>query len=146
VIIDSNINIKSPELYIKSKSNVKFGSPKTAIDGNRVSIRFDILNKNHNLTSQEIELTFTPNKIKAYRLYKQPQSSSIFDINSQQLNLGLILLAFLGGIILNFMPCVFPVLSLKFLSLTKFGAKNTQNVKHNFILSAIGILTGFFLI
>ena len=145
VIIDSNVNIKSPELYIKSK-NVQFGAPKTAIDGDRISIRFDILNKDHNLTSQEIELTFTPNKIKSYRLHKRPQSSSIFDINSQQLNLGLILLAFLGGIILNFMPCVFPVLSLKFLALTKFGAKKSQNVKQNFLLSAIGILTGFFLI
>lgn len=33
----------------------------------------------------------------------------------------LLLLSFLGGIILNFMPCVFPILSLKALALTKTG-------------------------
>jgi thiol:disulfide interchange protein len=51
-------------------------------------------------------------------------------VHHEENNQGLlfyILLAFLGGIILNFMPCVFPVLSLKIFSLLK---NNTQNQKH----------------
>ncbi len=50
----------------------------------------------------------------------------------------LLLLAFLGGIILNFMPCVFPILSLKALALTKTG----KNPKDGLLYMA-GVLTCF---
>lgn len=51
-------------------------------------------------------------------------------------NLYILLLAFLGGLILNFMPCVFPVLSLKAFSL----AKSSTGSKH--IKSAVLYLAG----
>ena len=37
-----------------------------------------------------------------------------------------LLLAFLGGMVLNLMPCVFPVLSLKILSFAKYGGSNSS--------------------
>ena len=54
----------------------------------------------------------------------------------------LLLLAFLGGIILNLMPCVFPVLSLKAMQL----AKNSRKKKGRFIRAALyvsGVLCSF---
>ncbi|WP_316353316.1 protein-disulfide reductase DsbD family protein [Candidatus Trichorickettsia mobilis] len=48
--------------------------------------------------------------------------------------------AFLGGLILNFMPCVLPVLSLKLLSFTR----NSANKKRSLALSLLGILCSFF--
>ena len=55
--------------------------------------------------------------------------------------------AFLGGFILNFMPCVLPVLSLKFLSLLKKRSSASHQslpfLKIRFLMSFLGILTFF---
>jgi thiol:disulfide interchange protein/DsbC/DsbD-like thiol-disulfide interchange protein len=50
--------------------------------------------------------------------------------------------AFLGGVILNFMPCVFPVLVLKALSLAK-DAGNTGARRAKGAVYAAGVLTSF---
>ena len=63
-----------------------------------------------------------------------------------KLSLGMILLAVLGGFILNFMPCVFPVLSLKLLSVTGFGAQRESAVKKSFLLTVAGIFGAFVLL
>lgn len=56
-------------------------------------------------------------------------------------NLHILLLAFLGGLILNFMPCVFPILSLKALAVAK-SASRASHVA-NGILYAGGVLCCF---
>ncbi len=53
--------------------------------------------------------------------------------------------AFLGGLILNLMPCVFPVLSLKALSLAK-DAGNGETRRQKGILYLAGVLASFALI
>lgn len=143
IIIDSDSTIANPDIFVNAGNNVLFGSPRIAIDGKRISARIDIISPNAELEGKEIELTILPDSIHTYRLRKTVLSSSVFDINSKTLNLGLLLLAVLGGFLLNFMPCVFPVLSLKILSLTRFGAKTTRNIKTDFSLSIAGIFSGF---
>ncbi len=54
-------------------------------------------------------------------------------------------LALLGGLILNLMPCVLPVLSLKLLSLIKHGGGDRRAVRLSFLASSAGIVT-FFLV
>ncbi|MBT6324713.1 MAG: hypothetical protein HOJ35_01990, partial [Bdellovibrionales bacterium] len=54
-----------------------------------------------------------------------------------------ILFAFLGGIILNFMPCVFPVISIKLFGLIKHkGSKRSKVLKHN-LFYTLGIIFTF---
>lgn len=54
------------------------------------------------------------------------------------------LFAFLGGLILNLMPCVLPVLSLKVLSVVSHGGKeNRRTIFKNFMASAAGIIFSF---
>jgi suppressor for copper-sensitivity B len=52
-------------------------------------------------------------------------------------------LALLGGLILNLMPCVLPVLSLKLLSVIGHGGAETGHVRTGFLASAAGIVTSF---
>ncbi|AWK85856.1 protein-disulfide reductase DsbD family protein [Azospirillum thermophilum] len=54
--------------------------------------------------------------------------------------------ALLGGLILNLMPCVLPVLSLKLLSVVKHGGKAPAAVRAGFLASAAGIVTSFLLL
>jgi len=49
-------------------------------------------------------------------------------------------LAVLGGLILNLMPCVLPVLSLKLLSAVGHGGQAPQRVRLGFLASAAGIV------
>ena len=52
-------------------------------------------------------------------------------------------LALLGGLILNLMPCVLPVLSLKFLSVMSHGGRENADVRIGFLASVAGILASF---
>ena len=52
-------------------------------------------------------------------------------------------LALLGGLILNLMPCVLPVLSLKLLAVIGHGGRSTGAVRRGFLASAAGILVSF---
>jgi thiol:disulfide interchange protein DsbD len=52
-------------------------------------------------------------------------------------------LAFLGGLILNLMPCVFPVLSLKALSLTKPGHGNKAHLRLEGLSFGAGVMVTF---
>lgn len=49
-------------------------------------------------------------------------------------------LAFLGGLILNVMPCVLPVLSIKFTSALKSSDQSQARIRAGFLVSALGVL------
>jgi len=52
-------------------------------------------------------------------------------------------IALLGGLILNFMPCVFPVLSIKLLAVLENQKKTTRI---SFLITSFGIVTSFILL
>lgn len=54
--------------------------------------------------------------------------------------------AFLGGLILNLMPCVLPVLSLKVLKFMGHGGRDNLMASRSFLLTAAGIVASFLLI
>ena len=53
------------------------------------------------------------------------------------------MLAFVGGLILNLMPCVFPVLSLKALSLAAPGHEDRQTLRLQGVAFAVGVVVTF---
>ncbi|MFZ5792239.1 MAG: protein-disulfide reductase DsbD family protein [Pseudomonadota bacterium] len=55
-------------------------------------------------------------------------------------------IALLGGLILNLMPCVLPVLSLKLLGVAGHGGGERAHVRLSFLVSAAGVLTAFLLL
>ncbi|MBF0561604.1 MAG: thioredoxin family protein [Alphaproteobacteria bacterium] len=52
-------------------------------------------------------------------------------------------IALMGGFVLNLMPCVLPVLSLKFIGLVGMGGAGRRRIRVSFIASAAGILASF---
>ena len=49
-------------------------------------------------------------------------------------------IAFLGGLILNVMPCVLPVLSIKLSSVLKASGQSLHVVRNGFLFSALGVM------
>ena len=72
------------------------------------------------------------------------------EMNDQSLRLGInntfiyyVLISLIAGLILNVMPCVFPVLSIKLMSVLSSEKNNTRV---SFITTAFGIITSFLLL
>ncbi|SQD79253.1 protein-disulfide reductase DsbD family protein [Moritella yayanosii] len=58
----------------------------------------------------------------------------------------MLLLAVVGGFILNLMPCVLPVLSIKLLGVVESVCESSAQRRANFLLSAAGIFVAFWLL
>ena len=71
---------------------------------------------------------------------KPAKSYSIFNW------LTILLTALMGGLILNLMPCVLPVLTIKLLQFTRSSGLDRRAVRNGFIYSAYGILFSFLII
>ena len=55
-------------------------------------------------------------------------------------------IAFLGGLVLNLMPCVLPVLSLKVLGVISLGGADRARIASRFFAAATGILVSFLIL
>lgn len=143
VVLVAEDKPEKADIFLRSLDGLEFLRPKITVNGKEVIARFESKDKNADLAGKKYEITASTNAMDALRRIVKSRPASIFDIERQELSLGLILLAVLGGFILNFMPCVFPVLSLKFLSLTKIGALKEEHIRKAFALTVIGIFLAF---
>lgn len=82
------------------------------------------------------ERTVTPASIAA-----SPESLAVSE--SRYPMLTVLGLALLGGLILNLMPCVLPVLSIKLLGVVGQGGRRAAEVRLGFLASAAGIVFSF---
>ena len=69
-----------------------------------------------------------------------------FSISAPRTLLAAILAAFIGGILLNLMPCVFPILSLKAIHVVEKADSNPKENRLNGLLYTAGILVAFLII
>ena len=136
------------DIFLSTEDKIQFKRPLISISPSKVTARFspkenisveELLQKDYTVALRLREDTSLRQKIKAVL-------SSEFDTNNGQFNLGILGLAFFGGLLLNLMPCVFPVLSLKLLSFAEYGGKNFKRIRQNFLFNAVGIFSSFALL
>ena len=60
--------------------------------------------------------------------------------------LPILVIAVIGGLVLNAMPCVLPVLSLKLLSVASHAGAERQRVRLGLLMTALGVIASFGLI
>jgi thiol:disulfide interchange protein len=80
---------------------------------------------------------------RAYELAALPGTVAVPSALSWSLLLRSAALAFLGGLLLNLMPCVFPVLFLKGLALVNSGNEEKHNLRTHGFVYAAGIVMSF---
>ena len=69
------------------------------------------------------------------------------DFNEEGLSLiTALIFALIGGLILNLMPCVFPVISLKVLSFVSMGGSSPRKIRNHALVFTIGVIASFMLI
>jgi len=122
-VVKKSINYSSDNKIIK----VDFNFDKDLILEKNFLLEVNIKDKNHNfkqaLNVKMGDPSFIPNINNSYIYY--------------------ILISLLAGLILNIMPCVFPILSIKLMSLFSY---DEYNARISFITTAFGIIFSFLLL
>jgi len=152
--IDGNLIKLKFENYLKDKVNdvileggKGFIYQKTNFIGDNGYLNIDFLKNNLAESMDSLKLTFLTNNI-SYELSIDNLDKKLNQISKPNFNLGIkiIIIAFAGGFILNFMPCVLPVLSLKMIQLVGFRAESRMVYRKKIVLNILGIMTTFLLL
>ncbi|MCT4635422.1 MAG: protein-disulfide reductase DsbD family protein [Rickettsiales bacterium] len=110
-------------------------------DGQIIRIPFEINNKRYLKIEDKIYINLVADNGHSVELTTTPITIS----GEESLNsfIWILLMALLGGMILNVMPCVLPVLALKALHLIKLAGKNKNLIRKNLIAQSAGIVSTF---
>ncbi len=130
IILENNDNFIFPQSYKTFKN----------ISNNFIKLKIPPELKNEIKTDQ-LKITFFSNDINFFYEF------SVIDFwLSEKTYLYFISIALLAGFILNFMPCVLPVLSLKIANFIATTNSNTHILKWKLINQILGIITSFFIL
>jgi len=145
ITLTSQEKISYFDIFADAESGIKMQRPRITIDGKEITVRLLPVNPDQKIADENFEITANLNGKYFLRAYKKAELTPA-QTPEKKLSWHLLLLAFLGGFILNFMPCVFPVLSLKLFSLTRFGARRLPEVQRNFGYTLLGLFGGFLIL
>ena len=142
----SSLPFENPDVYLEGPPELVFSAPKVQVASTGKTATFDvqvdgIADLKGGLKVSALTATLVDGQRSAERgltaLQTPPPST---ETPSLLLILGL---ALLGGMILNLMPCVLPVLSIKLLGVVGHGGGEQRTVRLSFLASAAGIISAF---
>lgn len=148
---ESDKKIKNFKIFAEAQSQnqtILFEAPLISLQENKVYVRLVPYDGQERLDMTDMMFTISAvlNNAYYYRDNVKAGVSSEFDVTAIGLNSGLLLLAVLGGFILNFMPCVFPVISLKMMAFSQIKAGKRKQLKKDLQQTVAGIFCGFTLL
>ena len=149
VAATSVVPFAGPDLFVEGPAELVFGAPRTALtDGHRRALLTVPVSGLAHLEGSLVGRTLTVTLVDGGRSAELslPVGASLGrgEAWNGGPSLPLVLaLAVLGGLILNLMPCVLPVLSIKVLGAIGHGGADRGLVRLSFLASAAGILAAF---
>jgi len=137
-----------PDVFIEGPDLTFFGAPEVRFSdgGKRATLNVPVtLEEDASLESAHVRLTLVDGTRSAERtLAVQPSAMPPHPLAGPELSyIAILALAALGGFILNLMPCVLPVLSLKILGVVSRGGHPLTRIRASFFVSAAGIVASF---
>ena len=150
VSIAADAPLSRPDIYVEGPEGWAFGAPDYRIgsDGKTAFARIAALappKAGGSLAGREMRFTVVDG-VRASEQTLTPAAALTASPAAPPPERGLwlvLLLAVAGGLILNLMPCVLPVLSLKLVSAMGHGGGERREVRTGFLASAAGILVSF---
>jgi suppressor for copper-sensitivity B len=135
------------DLYVEGPDSAVFGKPRLRLDAERRSalLRVPVSaafpgDPVPDLVGASLVLTLVDGERAVETRLPVAPGKSVFAFDTL---LVILAFAYLGGLILNLMPCVLPVLSMKLLSFVGMGGAERAHVRKGFLASAGGILVSF---
>ena len=149
VIFDIEISTTSffddPKIFIHTPFGLPVVEPinNYSLDFQKLKTSFNFRLDQFNEKKFPIEIFFYDNN-HSFKVEKNVEIENVDkNISTNNSLLYLLLISLLGGFILNLMPCVFPVLSLKLLSVINTEDKK---IKSSFFITVLGIITSFLIL
>lgn len=143
-----------PDLLVEGPEGLHFGRPEVRLsdDGLEASFRLPvtaIAGAEAEAEGADVRLTLVDGSRgleASMSLGRLADPTVAADQAAEQSLLWILGLALLGGLVLNLMPCVLPVLSLKLMSLVSHGNSPPGALRISFLATAAGILFSFLLL
>lgn len=150
VVARSDFPFEAPDLIVEGPAELRFGRPEVFLSDGGRRVRLDLPveagPEAKALSATRLTLTLVdaaPGAAGARRGLEAtltPAPSAGATVGGLA---SVLALALLGGLILNLMPCVLPVLSLKLLGVVGHGGGERRAVRISFLASAAGVLAAF---
>ena len=148
ITFENNLNIKPYDIIIEDSKGHIYSKPYISSKENLLNLSINLTNKNkYNFTG--LKFTFLSDNYSyqtSIRNLKTSKTNNVLNNIDNPLGFQILLIAFIGGFILNFMPCVLPVLSLKMIQLVSLSSKSRTVYNKKLFFNILGILTTFFLL
>jgi len=151
VTLTKSLGWQKPDVIIDSSaeaiSDYSYKLKKVDIEGDTLTVIFEVSTwlGDIDLTEQSVNITIKDTDFIA----EQTAPVSIGVISNVSADLSLIEMigfAVLGGLILNVMPCVLPVLGMKLSGVISAQGLERRKIRLQFLASSAGILTSFWLL
>lgn len=145
VTVTATPALTTPELIVEAPSGYMYGAPRL-VQGNPATLIVTRLGEAPADLKPDPSITLTlidGDRAIEKTVAPQPMNSAPPEVYDLARLLSALGAAFIGGLILNLMPCVLPVLSLKLLSVISHGGSPPAHVRYSFLASAAGIIASF---
>jgi suppressor for copper-sensitivity B len=149
IVADAREPFVTPDVIAEIDPAVALGQPRLTYSDDRHQVTFLVplshkLPVGAKLAGRPVVLTMTDGERSletASRTIVQGASASQEEAGPSLI--AMLGIALLGGLILNLMPCVLPVLSLKFISVVSQGGRAPGKIRAGFLATAAGIIVSF---
>ncbi|ARJ64264.1 disulfide bond formation protein DsbD [Magnetospirillum sp. ME-1] len=146
--VSSTEPFTDPDAFVEAEDVAAFGQPRVSLSPDRRRAEFHIpvpagaLLKP--LAGAPMSVTVTDG-MRAFetRMVPVPGTAAPMAAGEAPGLAGMLLVALLGGLILNLMPCVLPVLSIKVIGVLAHGGGERSHVRASFVASGVGIVASF---
>jgi suppressor for copper-sensitivity B len=154
-IASDSLPLVEPDILIEGATNFQFGAPHVEIADDALSARLVVPVKADakagKLKNTDLVLTVTDD-LRGLEQKARPTTTGLVVDLSEGGRAGwrhlmpILLVALLGGLILNVMPCVLPVLALKLAGLADHVGTGRRAIRLSFLATAIGIMVAFLIL
>jgi len=151
VQLDNQFDWDNPDLFIDLQNpeldGIFFSKPQIDVEQNRLIATFDVSSwaGEVSLATTKIHVTVIDSSVTA-ELTSTTSDRPIITTDSNSNIFSMFLIALLGGLILNIMPCVLPVLGMKLSTVLGAQGIEKSQIRKQFLASSLGILTSFWLL
>ncbi|CCG42261.1 protein-disulfide reductase DsbD family protein [Magnetospirillum molischianum] len=141
LVVNADEPFTDPDLFVESADIPAFAQPLVILSPDRHEATFEIAPSSppsRSLIGASLTVTVVDGQ-RSLEATVQPVAAAA---DATPL-VGMLLIALLGGLILNLMPCVLPVLSIKLLGILGHGGGERAHARLSFLASAAGIVASF---
>lgn len=144
-LASTGARFSSPDLFIEGLQKGAPGRPETILSdaGKTVTLRVPIAGEAAAAIAGTTLKVTVVDGVRAAETETTPVLGSLPPLEADAGRIAMLGIALLGGLILNLMPCVLPVLSLKLLALVGYAGAGRRTARLGLLATAAGVMVSF---